>query len=221
MFFPFTRIVKKFYYSIQGESQIAKQSSWWVEDPWTLLEKTSDRDLQEPKEQAWRRSYGPFKNSRVVDWGIFFGSVIFLPVSYAAVGPSLFSMSNFDVRSLIPLVGIAIFYGLGEMWRRRIIDNEPQLNRYLVLSVLIIGLIVLVGGGYEYVFAFPGLPNLTLPAYGLISGVIGIILGYFFVRIRKNYGGFVHVNFHHIALSFEFLEGRNSEPPRSFVESFS
>jgi hypothetical protein len=185
--FPLTRIVKRFYFDIQGVSQTSKRSSWWVEDPWTLLEKTSDRDLQEPKQQAWRRSYGPFKNSRVVDWGIFFGSLIFLSLIYFGSKGGLFSMSNFHLGSFIPLIGIATFYVLGEIWRRRIIDNERQLNRYVVLTILILGLIVLVAGGYWFVFAFPGFPNLTLPGYALISAIVGIILGYFFVRLRKNY----------------------------------
>lgn len=184
--FPLTRIVKTFYYSIRGEPQISKQSSWWVEDPWTLLEKTSDRDLQEPTQQPWRRSYGPFKNSRVVDWGIFFGSLIFLFLTYFE-SKGLFSMSHFHTGSFLPLIGIAVFYGLGELWRRRIIDNEHELNRYLVLTFLILGLIVLLIGGYLYVFAFPGFPNMILPSYVFVSAVVGFILGYLFVKLRSSY----------------------------------
>src|SRR5208337_3027412 len=80
LLFPFSRIVKGFKFDIEGNDQNPsknppKKTQWWVEDPWTLLEKTTDRDLQEPTHQPWRRSYGPFRNSRIVDWGIFTGSL--------------------------------------------------------------------------------------------------------------------------------------------------
>ncbi len=187
LFFPLTRVVKKFYFSIRGEPQISKQTSWWVEDPWTLLKNTSDRDLQEPTLQAWRRSYGPFKNSRVVDWGIFFGSLVFLGLIYFESKGSLFSIAHFHFGSFLPLFGIAVFYGLGEVWRRKIIDNERELNRNVVLALLILGLIVLLVGGYLYVLSFPGIPNLTLPGYTLISALVGITVAYFFVKLRKDY----------------------------------
>jgi hypothetical protein len=188
VFFPVTRILKKFYFSIRGTPlTTTKQASWWVEDPWALLKASSDRDLQEPTQQAWRRSYGPFKNSRVADWGIFFGSLVFLLMIYFGNKGSMFSLSNFHFGIFISLAGIAVFYLLGEIWRRRIIDNERQLNQYFVLTVLILGLIFFVGGGYFFVFAFPGFPNLTLPGYALVSALVGIILGYLFVRFRKEY----------------------------------
>jgi len=97
--FPFTRIVRPFHYQIEGtEIPHPKRAEWWVEDPWRLLEKTSDRDLQEPCQQPWRRSYGPFKNSRVVDWGIFFASFSFLAIIYVT-SRSFFSSTGFDWRS--------------------------------------------------------------------------------------------------------------------------
>jgi hypothetical protein len=69
LLFPFNRIINGFKFNIEGEEEnTSKKAQWWVEDPWTLLEKTTDRDLQEPTHQPWRRSYGPFRNSRIVDW---------------------------------------------------------------------------------------------------------------------------------------------------------
>jgi hypothetical protein len=70
---------------------------------------------------------------------------------------------------------------------RCFINNEPELNQYVVLTILVGGLIALVIGGYKYLYMFPGLPNLTLPAYGLLSALIGIAIAYFFVRLRRSY----------------------------------
>jgi hypothetical protein len=184
--FPFTRIVKPFHYQIEGnELDHPKRAEWWVEDPWKLLQKTTDRDLQEPAEQPWRRSYGPFKNSRVVDWGIFFASFIFLGLMYAT-SPAYFSRSGFQFRSLISLGGIAIFYGLGEFWRRRPAKSKSRNSNYFVLIVLALGLLLFVLGSY-YLFSFPSVPNLTLPAYAFVSLIVGFVASYFFVRLRKKY----------------------------------
>jgi hypothetical protein len=71
--------------------------------------------------------------------------------------------------------------------RRRIVNDKPQPNQYVVLAILITGLIILVVGGYKYVYEFPAIPNLTIAGYGFVSGVIGLAAGYFFVRLRKKY----------------------------------
>jgi hypothetical protein len=111
LFFPLTRIVGKFRYTIDGqESDASKSIEWWVEDPWRLLQNTSDRDLQEPQRQPWRRSYGPFKNGRIVDWGIVFGSLTLTTILGVLHGVSYFSFSGFKLILLLPLLGIAVFY---------------------------------------------------------------------------------------------------------------
>jgi hypothetical protein len=186
--FPLTRVVKPYYYNIEGaaDASAAKKAEWWVEDPWRLLEQTSDRDLQEPMQQPWRRSYGPFKNSRVVDWGIFFTSIIFLAIMYLASGSSLYSLSGLRLLSLIPLGGIAIFYALGEFWRRRLIATKAEDTNYVVLTILLAGLAIFIIGGY-YLFSPPSIPNLTLVSYSLVSAIIGFIASYAFVKARKKY----------------------------------
>jgi LexA-binding, inner membrane-associated putative hydrolase len=188
LLYPLTRLVGKYYYTIEGEKpDPKKKTASWVEDPWRLLKSTSDRDLQEPTEQPWRRSYGPFKNSRVVDWGIFFSSLIFLPVSYFGSSASLYSTSGFSWYSLIPLVGIGIFYGLGEWWRRRLIATHPEETNWKVLIILLVGLVVFFLGGYYFLYAPPAIPDLTIYGYGAISVVIGFVISYAFVKARKKY----------------------------------
>jgi LexA-binding, inner membrane-associated putative hydrolase len=187
--FPFTRVINPYYYSIEGDRlpEAKKETEWWVEDPWRLLEETSDRDLQEPKTQPWRRSYGPFKNSRVVDWGIFFASLVFLGTVYAASNGSMYSLAGLKLLVLLPLGGIAIFYGLGEYWRRKLLVDKTKDTNYFVLGVLIIGLAIFAVGGYYSLLSFPGIPNFTLAFYALVSTLVGFAIAYVFVRVRKKY----------------------------------
>ena len=183
--YPLTRVVKGFRYTIDGKPQgPTNKMEWWVEDPWSLLKETSDRDLQEPTGQAWRRSYGPFKNSRIVDWGIFFASIVFLVACYLALGSSLFAMSGFRPLSLVSFGGIAIFYGLGEWWRRKLIKTKSEETNWIVLGILIVGLVVFVAGGL-YLFSPPAVPNLTLAGLGVLSVFVGFVISYLFVRVRR------------------------------------
>jgi membrane-bound metal-dependent hydrolase YbcI (DUF457 family) len=188
MMYPLTRVVGKYSHTIEGDKPTTtKTAAWWVEDPWRLLQKTSDRDLQEPLEQSWKRSYGPFKNSGVVDWGIFFGSLVFLAIASAASGGSLYSWSGFNSLTLIPLGGIAIFYVLGEWWRRKIVATHPDETNWLVLAVLIVGLIVFFVGGYLSLLSPVPLPATPISIYAILAGLIGFAISYFFVKERKKY----------------------------------
>ena len=185
--FPFTRAVGRYYYLIDGNTANEKKDiEWWVEDPWRLLKDTSDRDLQEPTEQPWRRSYGPFKNSRVVDWGTFFASLVFLAIFFVGSRAKVFSTTGFQPLSLLSLVGIAVFYGLGEYWRRRLIATKSRDTNYVVLTILFSGLVVFLAGCY-YLFSPPRVPDLTILGYALVSIVVGFAIGYLFVRLRQKY----------------------------------
>jgi len=194
LLFPFNRLVKGFKYDIEGNptdptNSAPKKTQWWVEDPWTLLEKTTDRDLQEPTHQPWRRSYGPFRNSRVVDWGIFIGSMVFL-VILLATQKSLFSLSSFNAWLLLSITGIGIFYALGEWYRKRLLNAKKQgisiETNWSVLAVLLAGIAIFLFGGYEGQLLQPRLPNLTFAAYALVSIVIGLVISYLVLRQAKN-----------------------------------
>ena len=186
VFFPLTRIIRPFYYDIKGAKPSQPRGvEWWVEDPWRLLKNTTDRDLQEPGEQPWKRSYGPFKNSRIVDWGIFFGSLLFLVISRIAAGQSMFSMSGFRTLSLVSLGGFAIFYGLGEWWRRHIAANKPRDADPIILALMVVGVVTFLIGGYFILSPPRGIPNLNAVWYALLAGVLGFGISYFFVRLRK------------------------------------
>jgi hypothetical protein len=186
--FPVTRVVRGFLWDIDAKTQKKdKKLKWWVEDPWRLLKKTSDRDLSEPENQPWGRFYGPFKNSRIVDWGIFFGSIIFLTLLYATNQTVFFSSVGFSGSTLISLVGVFIFYGLGEWWRRKLSKRYSASRlKGLVLAILIIGLVIfLIGSTYLYSPAqIQPIIIVAVVINGLIAGTLGLTLAYLFVRFR-------------------------------------
>ncbi|MGD0995888.1 MAG: metal-dependent hydrolase [Candidatus Bathyarchaeia archaeon] len=190
LLYPITRIVKGYKYSIDGnEVDTSKRTVWWVEDPWTLLKVTTDRDLQEPTQQPWRRSYGPFRNSRIVDWGIFFASIGFLIIMFFGAGASFFSVADLKPLVALSFAGIAIFYIVGELYRKRLYklklqQKEPESVNWFVLSVLIAGLVVFAFGGWLGMFQ-PSLPNLTFWMYALISMIVGFILSYLMLKVWK------------------------------------
>jgi hypothetical protein len=186
IFYPFTRIVRSYHLTIEGKpsSKPGNKLAWWVEDPWRLLKQTTDFDLQEPSEQAWRRSYGPFKNSRIVDWGLFFGSIFFLALCFFFSRSEFFPTLTFDDGLIVPMVGIAFFYVIGEVWRRKRINVNRLRNKYIVVAALIVGLIIFVFGISRYVLEIPTATNLTIPIYGVVSMILGLIAAFMFVRFR-------------------------------------
>jgi hypothetical protein len=213
LLFPFTRLTESYYYDINGDKKDnSKKRKWWVEDPWTLLKKTSDRDLQEPTHQPWRRSYGPFKNSRIVDWALFFGSIVFLIVLYFTVSGS-YSIVGYNNWLVGSFLGIAIFYVLGELYRSKLkkekdlvlrgITNLNERERIMhktvremltplgvaVLTVLIAGLAVFIYSGIIggiFLFKVPSTLILTLFAYGLVSLLVGFIAARVWLTVKKN-----------------------------------
>jgi hypothetical protein len=189
LFFPLTRLVRCYYYDINGDqSGDLKYVQWWVEDPWTLLKKTTDRDLQEPTHQPWRRFYGPFRNSRVVDWGICFASISFL-VILGFVFSSFYSFEGFRKSAMVTFIGIGIFYALGEAYRRWLVNRKSKKTDRIVLLVLIGGLFVFLSGGvYSGVFQLPTLnfSGLDLIAYAVFSMLIGFVVSYLLLRAWKS-----------------------------------
>jgi hypothetical protein len=189
--FPVTRLVRGFLWDIDAKTQKKDTKlKWWVEDPWRLLKKTSDRDLSEPENQPWGRFYGPFKNSRIVDWGIFFGSIIFLTLLYATNQTVFFSSVGFSGYILISLSGVFIFYGLGEWWRRKLSKRYSASHlKWLVLAILIIGLVIfLIGSTYLYSPAqIQPIIIVAVVINGLIAGTLGLTLAYVFVRFRDKH----------------------------------
>jgi drug/metabolite transporter (DMT)-like permease len=152
------------------------------------LKKTTDRDLQEPTHQPWRRFYGPFRNSRVVDWAIFVASISFLVILGVVYG-SFYSLEGFRKSAFVTFFGIGIFYALGEVYRRWLVNRKSKKTDNIVLVVLFGGLgVFLAGGIYSGIFQLPtmNIPNLDLIAYAVLSMIIGLIASYLLLRAWKS-----------------------------------
>lgn len=200
LFYPLTRLVRGHYYTIEGEqSEKSRKMTWWVEDTWRLLKTTSDRDLQEPDDQPWRRSYGPFRNSRIVDWAIFFASFTFLILVLGTFRETFYSFDGFQPLLLPSIAGIAVFYGLGEWYRRRIVKNlnlrkstpelwEPLETNWPVLVILLFGVLTFFYFGYAgglFLLRIPRLSNTTMLLVSLVSLVSGFIFSYILIKVWR------------------------------------
>ena len=194
LLYPFTRLVGAFLYNIEGEPKNGKKKlKWWVEDPWRLLQKTTDRDLREPTEQPWRRSYGPFKNSRIVDWGIFSASIVFivfLAASDFTQGTNYYSLTELLSLSNIPrsgliifFLGVVVFYGLGE-WFQKQPDKKKQETTKWLTAGLVLGIILLAVSGVLgwvggiFFTRLPIISAVNILGIGFIAIVIGFAISY-------------------------------------------
>lgn len=213
LLFPFTRLVGGWLYGIEGEAENgakkftygiktetkngAKKLQWWVEDPWLLLQATTERDLREPTEQPWRRSYGPFKNSRIVDWGIFFTSIAFL-ACFFALRPNFYSSTELLSLSSIArwglvifFLGVVAFFGLGEWYQRRPDEKKLETTKWLTAG-LVLGLILFLAAGVLgwiggiFFLSLPSSSTLVVLGIGLIATVIGFAISYAYKRMTQD-----------------------------------
>lgn len=208
--FPFTRVVGTWLYGIEGETKNGvkmfkytvkekktgeKKLQWWVEDPWRLLYQTSEVDLFEPNPQPWRRSYGPFRNSKIVDWGIFVGSVLFLllllvPATsrttfYSSLGLDLLHGFWFGLA----FGSIALFFWLGERSRKQSAEPQLKLTNWPVDAALLVAVILFfLGGLLGGVFSvhLPSTIATDVLGAGVGSIAIGLILSYGYRKMRKS-----------------------------------
>ncbi len=205
LFFPITRLVNGHYYDIEGNpTKNFGKMTWWVEDTWRLLKTTSDKELQEPDDQPWRRSYGPFKNGRIVDWGIFFTSLFFLLLAYIVFRGSFFSSDRFRWPSVYSIVGIAIFYGVGEWYRRKVATRlmvikaaraamvatnlKPLEGSGVVSAGLLLGMsIFIISGllGGVFLLSPLTLPDLFTFFISIGSIAVGFVAAWILVRVWK------------------------------------
>lgn len=206
--FPLTRVVGAWLYGIEGETikgekvfkyAIKKEEKdtpmklqWWVEDPWLLLYETSEFDLWEPKPQPWRRSYGPFRNGKIVDWGIFTGSVLFLLLLMvpATSRATFYSLAGLNLQAwwlFVAFGGIALYFGLGE-WSRKSTMPQLKVASWPISSALVVAVICLLVGGFfagVYSVHWPSSLAIDLLAAGVISMILGLIIAYGCKKLRK------------------------------------
>ncbi|MEM4223095.1 MAG: metal-dependent hydrolase, partial [Metallosphaera sp.] len=168
-----------------GKVSREKGIMWYLEDPSTLVNRTADPGLREIERMPWIRVYGPFKNSRLVDWTIFYGSFIFIQLY--EINNLLSWWENFlytvFVKYLLIDVGIVIFYALGELWRRRLQFRQVSMvTKSVILGGMILGLVlILIQGATLY---SPMTLNSRFLELGLLSLTLGLVLAIVHVRLR-------------------------------------
>lgn len=140
-------------------------------------------------------AYGPFRNSKIVDWGIFVGSVLFLlllivPVTsrttfYSSAGLTLFHVLAF----FLAFGGIALFFWLREWSRKQSAEPQLKLTNWSVDVALLVGVICFLAGGFlagVFSLHLPSTLAIVLLVVGISSIIIGLLLSYGWKKLRKS-----------------------------------
>lgn len=129
--YPFTRFVKRTLYDSNGNKlPVNRRSSVYLyRDEPRGMEQTSDPDLRpDPGPHPWRRTYGPAVSGRLLDEGIFLGSVglfLLMVVSSATGVHTFIDLSyhqvplSYTVPVLMGIGGGFTMFVTGEVFRRR------------------------------------------------------------------------------------------------------
>jgi hypothetical protein len=188
LFFPLGRIVKQFELSYKGKGEAGKGFLWFLEDPVDMLVETVAYDLWEYTPTPWRRVYGPFKNSRFADWFTFYFSLTLLGL-YEQTGMGvvewLKELLTTAFMGFGPMVvGILLFYSVGELWRRRLQSRVSGEMKPYVLAAMLFGLLLVV---YQARMLYSPLkllvPHVIVVAV-LVAVLIGAVCAYVHVRLR-------------------------------------
>ncbi|WP_256202126.1 metal-dependent hydrolase [Sulfuracidifex metallicus] len=152
LFFPFGRFIKNFKIDYEGNIKRSKSFMWLLEDPIVLINRTSDIGLRESKGMPWLRVYGPFKNSRLADWTIFYTSFIFIQLFEAnnLIGWWEDFIKILFLKYTFITIGIILFYGVGEVWRRRLqFIRLTNFAKAIIAGTMTLGVALLIFQGLE------------------------------------------------------------------------
>ncbi|WP_338602292.1 metal-dependent hydrolase [Sulfolobus tengchongensis] len=187
LFFPFGRLIKNFELDYDGNIRKSRGIMWYLEDPVRIINKTADPGLKEVQKMPWVRIYGPFKNSRLIDWMIFYSSFIFIQLyesNNLIKWWEIFLYTALIKFSLIDF-GIVLFYATGELWRRRLQFKDISSRvKYLIISLMILGLLLIVIQGLNLYSPANLIIGPSVLELIIISMLIGLSLAYIHVRLR-------------------------------------
>lgn len=186
--FPLGRLVKEFQFDYDGKiRKIESKIGWYLEDPIRLIRKTADPGLKSPEKYPWIRIYGPFKNSRLADWTIFYASIIFI-VLYENVNFLSWFLSFLYfvfVKYVIVATGIVIFYTAGELWRRKF--QFTGKGKPIIVTLMTVGVIMILFQGY-FLYQPPAISTSQVQTaiLSVASLIIGLVVGY--IHVKKRHG---------------------------------
>ncbi|ADX82006.1 metal-dependent hydrolase [Saccharolobus islandicus] len=187
LFFPLGRLVKNYELDYDGNIRKSRGIMWYLEDPMRIINKTADPGLKEVVKMPWIRIYGPFKNSRLVDWMIFYSSFVFIQLyelNHLAEWWKIFLYTVF-VKFTFIVIGIVLFYFTGELWRRRLqFQNLNNKLKYVILGVMALGLSLILFQGINLYSPMKPIINFNTLVLIIVSMLVGLFLAYIHVRLR-------------------------------------
>jgi len=149
--FPFSRLVKKSVYDNDGNrlELDPKEKIYFAQNEIQILTKKTTKDLKPSGPLLpWRRTYGPALSGRLLDLGIFVGSLglTLLLLLFSVLGFHQFIDITFrliDLSFYLPLsigaVGIIVNFVGGEIDRKKLAKNFKPFSLYKFLFYLSAG----------------------------------------------------------------------------------
>ena len=158
--FPFSRLVKRAVYDNSGNRLALdpKQKIYFLQNEIQILTKKTTKDLKPSGSLLpWRRTYGPALSGRLLDLGIFVGSLglTLLLLLFSFLGFHQFidtTIRSIDLAFYLPLLigaaGIGVNFIGGEIDRKKLAKNYKGYSLYKFLFYVSIGdMIFAVGLG--------------------------------------------------------------------------
>jgi len=195
--FPFTRVVKKAVYDSDG-TRLAldpKHKIYLLQNISPALTEKSDEDLKPERKTPWRRTYGPALSGRLLDQGIFIGSVavILMLLLFSVLGVQRFIDItirpvdlSFDLPFAIGAAGVVINFLAGEIDRKDLAKSFKPEREYKALYILSIGIIVfsvILGGVMNQQIVFSTASR--LPYIGAGIALVAAV-SFAFLKIRSS-----------------------------------
>jgi hypothetical protein len=159
--YPFSRLVRRAVYDNEGNrlELDPKQKIYFLQNEIHILTKKTTKDLKPSGPLLpWRRTYGPALSGRLLDQGIFVGSLglTMMLVLFSALGFYKFIDLtirpvdiSFDIPLLIGALGIVLNFIGGEIDRKHLAKNfkpDPIYKALFYLSIVVMIIAVVLGG---------------------------------------------------------------------------
>ena len=188
LFFPLGRLIKGFKLDYEGRVRERGGIMWLLEDPSVLVNRTADKDLKEVAKMPWLRVYGPFKNGRLADWTIFYSSLIFIQLFEAnqLLDWWIQLLSVVFVKYTFLTIGIILFFGLGELWRRKLqFVRVSKKIKVTIASLMTLGGLLIVYQGLKLFNPVELASNeVRLVGLALMSLALGFVSAVVYVKWR-------------------------------------
>ncbi|PSN86340.1 hypothetical protein B9Q02_02835 [Candidatus Marsarchaeota G1 archaeon BE_D] len=183
--FPLDRIIQDFHLDYDGILKEKRRILWYLEDPLRVITRTTEKELAPTSKSPWVRVYGPFKNSRIADWTVFYSSIIFLILFDSQDLVAWTLQLLLALKQYFPLItGIVLFYMGGEIWRRKLQSSGK--GRTIIAVLMLSGVAVLVYGCFR-IFSPPSFifDEIKTIVFAILSFLTGVVIA--FVHVKKRH----------------------------------